>query len=169
MIQGTAQSNRGVKAQSLAMSNCTAMGTDASVLIEIGFMTNEYEAELMKTDAFCKEQGEQAAHGICDYLGVPFVAGGASGVVTPSQPAPTPSSKEVYRVRKYWNDAKSQLGAFSSLENAKKACKAGYSVFDSNGNKVYPVTNTTVVVQPNANTNNEIKDIQTWLNTAYGF
>jgi peptidoglycan hydrolase-like protein with peptidoglycan-binding domain len=26
-----------------------------------------------------------------------------------------------------------------------------------------------VVVQPNTNTNNEIKDIQTWLNTAYGF
>ena len=27
---------------------------------------------------------------------------------------------------------------FSSLENAKKACKNGYAVFDSNGKQVYP-------------------------------
>ena len=34
--------------------------------------------------------------------------------------------------------AKSQIGAFSSLENAKKACKAGYAVFDEKGNAVFP-------------------------------
>ena len=48
-----------------------------------------------------------------------------------------PSTKQLYRVRKSWADAKSQLGAYSSLENAKKACKVGYSVFDSNGKTVY--------------------------------
>ena len=51
----------------------------------------------------------------------------------------TPSTKQLYRVRKSWADAKSQLGAYSSLENAKKACKSGYSIFDSYGKKVYPV------------------------------
>lgn len=50
----------------------------------------------------------------------------------------TPTAKQLYRVRKTWSDAKSQIGAFSSLENAKKACKAGYAVFDSNGKQVYP-------------------------------
>ena len=50
----------------------------------------------------------------------------------------TPTPKQLYRVRKSWSDAKSQIGAFSSLENAKKACKAGYAVFDSNGKQVYP-------------------------------
>lgn len=50
----------------------------------------------------------------------------------------TSSPKQLYRVRKSWSDAKSQIGAFSSLENAKKACKAGYAVFDSNGKQVYP-------------------------------
>ena len=50
----------------------------------------------------------------------------------------TSSPKQLYRVRKSWSDAKSQIGAFSSLENAKKACKAGYAVFDSNGQQVYP-------------------------------
>ena len=44
----------------------------------------------------------------------------------------------LYRVRKIWADAKSQIGAFSSLENAKKVCKNGYAVFDSNGKQVYP-------------------------------
>ena len=50
---------------------------------------------------------------------------------------PIPATKQIYRVRKSWADAKSQLGAYSSLENAKKACKVGYSVFDSNGKAVY--------------------------------
>nr|DAU31378.1 MAG TPA: peptidoglycan hydrolase [Caudoviricetes sp.] len=49
-----------------------------------------------------------------------------------------PVAKQLYRVRKSWSDAKSQIGAFSSLENAKKACKNGYAVFDSNGKQVYP-------------------------------
>jgi hypothetical protein len=51
-------------------------------------------------------------------------------------PAPTPTS-DLYRVRKSWADAKSQIGAYKSLENAKKNCKEGYSVFDNNGNVVY--------------------------------
>ena len=55
-----------------------------------------------------------------------------------SSAASTPATKQLYRVRKSWSDAKSQIGAFSSLENAKKACKAGYAVFDSNGKQVYP-------------------------------
>ena len=53
--------------------------------------------------------------------------------------ASSPSTeKQLYRVRKSWSDVKSQIGAFSSLENAKKVCKAGYAVFDSNGKQVYP-------------------------------
>lgn len=54
-----------------------------------------------------------------------------------SSPA-TPSAKQIYRVRKSWSDAKSQIGAFSSLENAKRACKAGYYVFDEKGNALFP-------------------------------
>ena len=52
---------------------------------------------------------------------------------------PSNSVKALYRVRVSWNNAKSQIGAFSSLENAKKACKTGYFVFDANGKVVYPV------------------------------
>lgn len=52
--------------------------------------------------------------------------------------ATTPTTTQLYRVRKSWSDAKSQIGAFSSFENAKNACKSGYYVFDVNGNVVYP-------------------------------
>ncbi len=52
------------------------------------------------------------------------------------------NTTELYRVRKSWADADSQIGAYKSLDNAKKACKAGYSVFDSKGNVVYTVAAT---------------------------
>ncbi|RHT19196.1 N-acetylmuramoyl-L-alanine amidase [Clostridium sp. AM32-2] len=50
----------------------------------------------------------------------------------------TVTATGLYRVRKIWADAKSQKGAFKSLENAKKcaASNPGYSVFDANGNVV---------------------------------
>lgn len=49
----------------------------------------------------------------------------------------SPTTTSLYRVRKTWSDAKSQIGAFASLENAKKACISGYFVFDENGALVY--------------------------------
>ena len=73
LIQGTPQKNRGVKTQSLAMCNCNALGVKAAILVEIGFMTNKVESDLMKTDSFCREQAEEVAHGICDYLGVKYI------------------------------------------------------------------------------------------------
>jgi N-acetylmuramoyl-L-alanine amidase CwlA len=56
------------------------------------------------------------------------------------------SAKQIYRVRKSWSDAKSQIGAYSSLENAKKACKAGYYVFNANGKVVYPLKKSVDVI-----------------------
>ena len=54
---------------------------------------------------------------------------------------------ELYRVRKSWKDAASQIGAYKSLDNAKKVCKQGYFVFDSKGNVVYtPETKNTIKV-----------------------
>ena len=52
-------------------------------------------------------------------------------------------SKGLYRVRKSWSDSKSQVGAFSVLENAKRCADShkGYSVFDERGLLVYPRTN----------------------------
>ncbi len=62
--------------------------------------------------------------------------------VTTSQKEPVET--EMYRVRKSWADASSQIGAYTNLDNAKAACKTGYSVFDSRGNIIY--TSATIVV-----------------------
>lgn len=67
----------------------------------------------------------------------------------------TPVVEQLYRVRKSKDDAKSQVGAFSVLENAKEACDkagTGYHVFDNNFNIVYsykaPVTENKPVETP---------------------
>ena len=65
-----------------------------------------------------------------------------------NSPKPNPTTN-LYRVRKTWEDAKSQIGAFGDLNNAKAACKPGYTVFDSNGVKIYSVPdNNTNTVKP---------------------
>lgn len=72
IIQGTKQKDRGVKSNQFAMCSAGMMGVKGAVLVEIGFMTNKVEASLMKGEAFCKEQGEQVAQGVCEYLGVKY-------------------------------------------------------------------------------------------------
>lgn len=51
--------------------------------------------------------------------------------------ASTVTEIKMYRVRKSWDDADSQIGAFTILANAKKACKSGYFVYDNSGSVVY--------------------------------
>ena len=58
-----------------------------------------------------------------------------------SDPTPTvETAKKVYRLRKTWEDDKTQKGAYINLENAKSECDKypGYKVFDSQGRAVYP-------------------------------
>ena len=55
----------------------------------------------------------------------------------------TSTTTELYRIRKEWTDVKSQLGAYTSLENAKKAWKEGYKIFNAKGEVVYPTTTST--------------------------
>ena len=50
-------------------------------------------------------------------------------------------TKTLYRVRKTWANSFSQIGAYTNIDNAKRACdQAGkdYYVFDTNANIVYP-------------------------------
>lgn len=69
------------------------------------------------------------------------VANKLKPVATPvSTPAPKPSTN-LYRVRKTWADAGSQIGAFGMLDSAIALAKsnAGYEVYDGSGKQVYPV------------------------------
>lgn len=51
--------------------------------------------------------------------------------------APATNTDQIYRIRKTWADAKSQVGAYRNLASAKNQCPVGYSVFDNAGNVVY--------------------------------
>ena len=109
--------------------------TDAPACI---FETGSIKADISKLKESDK-YGKCIAQGICNYLGVAFKEQAPTQAQTPAK-APT-TSKRLYRVRKTWADSKSQIGAYSILENAKKTCDQhkGYSVFDENGKVVYPV------------------------------
>lgn len=126
LIKGTKQKNRGVKTQSLAMCNCSVMGTKASVLIECAFMTNKRESELMQSDAFCLECAEEAAKGFCNYVGIKYIASGATPTpqpTTPSQPAQKPSGS--YRVRITANTLNVRAGAGTSYKVNTTVKKGG--------------------------------------------
>lgn len=78
--------------------------------------------------------GEAITKGVCDFYGVSYRPedGDSSG-------SGEDVTKDMYRVRKAWEDAKTQIGAFTILENAKDMAdrSRGYFVFDSKGKKVY--------------------------------
>ena len=80
---------------------------------------------------------------------------GSSTAPAPEQPKPStpsqPAKNGLYRVRKEWSKPSTQVGAYSVLENAKKACDkagSGYSVFDESGNVVYPESKIEIVEPP---------------------
>ena len=108
------------------------------VYIEVGFHDNPEEAQWIIDHP--QEIAEAIARGLCNYHGIEYGAGESAPApekkpAQPQQPAQT--ATKWYRVRKSWDDAASQLGAFLQLEHAKLACPAGYSVFDDDGKVVY--------------------------------
>lgn len=62
---------------------------------------------------------------------------------------PQPSG-EIYRVRKSWSDAKSQVGAYVELNNAKAEANKykGYNVYNSKGEVIYSSGGSTPPPQP---------------------
>lgn len=133
LIQGTTQKNRGVKTANFAMCNAKKMGVPAAALVEMAFMTNEREAELMKTDTFLIEVAEEIAHGICDYLGVQYIPRGAE--ITPA-PAPTPVKPEEEEKSKFPYKVK----ITANVLNVRKGPGTNYSIVTSvRKNQVYTI------------------------------
>ena len=104
-----------------------------AVIVEVCFIDNATDVQIADTVEEQKRNGRIIAHGILKYYGISI---DNSKPEKPSTGVPS----NLYRVRKTWSDAKSQLGAYASLDNAKKNCPSGYSVFDSKGTKVYPIS-----------------------------
>lgn len=94
----------------------------------------------------------------------PEIAKEVNKQLKPAATTTAPAAKTLYRVRKSWKDAKSQIGAYADLDNAKAAAKkagAGYSVYDASGKKIYTVGAT-------AKTNYKVKVTTDYLNIRKG-
>lgn len=114
-----------------------AAGLTYYYILEHGFHTNKACTEWLLKDENLKLMAKKEAELIASFFNVKKEEP-KKEEVKPVTPAPAPTEKKYYRVRKSWADAKSQIGAYENLENAKKACKDGYFVYDWNGNQVYP-------------------------------
>ena len=80
-------------------------------------------------------------------------------------------SNSLYRVRKTWEDSKTQKGAYKILENAKKCADAnpGYTVFNADGKAVYsPSVETESAVAPASGVPFQVKIDITDLNIRTG-
>ena len=119
--------NRGAKQRTnlYVLSNTKA----PAILVECLFCDNKGDTDKYNPDIIARE-----------------IVEGILNITIPDA-APAPITTELYRVRKTWEDTKSQLGAFKELENAKAACEVGYTVFDWNGKAVYSNNPTPVVEQ----------------------
>lgn len=102
-------------------------------IVEHSFHTNFKSTKFLCDDNNLRLLAKKEAELIASYFNV-------QKTEEPKQETPKVEVQETkyYRVRKSWEDAKSQIGAYTNLDNAKKNCKDGYKVFDWNGNVVYP-------------------------------
>ena len=102
-----------------------------SFIVEHGFHDNVIECTFLNNLNNLKKMAEAEARVIAEYFG--YATGSSTSKVETK-------TEELYRVRKSWDDAKSQLGAYKVLANAKKQADAnpGYYVFNSAGKCIYP-------------------------------
>lgn len=99
----------------------------AGVILEHSFHTNTRAARWLLEDANLEKLAKAEAAAVASYFGVSET----------QEKTPSKTTEKLYRVRKSWEDAGSQVGAYKSLENAKKACKEGFIVYDWNGVAMY--------------------------------
>jgi hypothetical protein len=111
-----------------------------SYIIEHGFHDNIKECTFLIDDNNLKLLAEVKARVIAEYFGITAKIDESKG-------------EELYRVRKSWDNPKSQLGAYTVLSNAKRKADAhpGYYVYNSIGECVYPVADTPFMVRVKIN------------------
>lgn len=105
------------------------------VYVECEFHDNVQGAKWIMDNA--QVLGEAIARGVCTAEGRAYRPLDEAKPVLPPPKPPDPAVK-YFRVRTSWADAKSQIGAYVSLENARRAAAAAnpYKVYDSTGKQV---------------------------------
>lgn len=109
------------------LNGARLVGTPGLIL-EHSFHTNTRATQWLLDDTNLKKLAQVEAAAIAAWFGVD----------KPESPSEPTTAAKYYRVRKSWEDATSQRGAYLKLENAKANCPDGYTVFDWNGQAVYP-------------------------------
>lgn len=127
---GTSINDRKVKEGNFAVLRNTVMD---AVLIEHEFYTNLDAVKKLKDSNFRKLCAKHIAKGVLSFVGLEYKE------KTEAKPVERPMNSEIYRVRKVWEDSKSQMGAYSNLDNAiLLADQLALNVYDSKGTQVYP-------------------------------
>jgi len=130
MSRLTGLRNRGAKQADFHMIRETK-STIPSVLCEGGFMDSTIDEPVIISERGQKAYAQAVANVCISYLNLQ-----KKTASPPSVPAAS-----LYRIRKSADDASSQIGAYSSLDSAKKIAdenKAqGYKVYDMSGNLIY--------------------------------
>lgn len=119
---------KGNRSAPLQVSNFYVLRNTAApaVLMEYGFMDSRVDAPIILDPAYSRKVAFATMEGIAKVAGL-----------KKADIPPAPDPGHMYRVRRSWADAASQIGAFEVLENAKNACKSGYTVYDETGKAVY--------------------------------
>lgn len=102
-----------------------AVGTPGLIL-EHGFHTNTRSTKWLMVDSNLDKLAKAEAKVVAEWFGM-----------EKTEEKPTAEPEHWYRIRKTWEDAKSQIAAYKNKDSAIYACPVGYSVFDWNGNVVY--------------------------------
>lgn len=96
------------------------------LILEHSFHTNTRSTKWLMVDDNLQALAEAEAKIIADHFGV-----------KKPEDKPAEEPEHWYRVRKSWDNAESQVGAYKDLEYAKEGCPEEHSVFDWNGNCVF--------------------------------
>lgn len=123
--------DRGLKKADFHMLRASNM---EAVLIEVGFMDSTTDIVAIRDDAKLKAVGYAIGEGIAEFLGLKL-----KPIAQPTPELIKPTG-ELFRVRKTWEDIKSQIGAYSVLDSAISLAKErGYNIYNSKGVLVYPL------------------------------
>ena len=133
LVKNTGMKGRGIKKCDFYVINQDKI---PAVLVEGGFMDGREDYKIITSDKGQTAYAKAVAEGLIDFLNLKKKKKVSA---TKKPAATTATTSEIYRVRKTWKDAESQIGAFKSLTSAKELAdeNPGFEVYDSKGKVVY--------------------------------
>ena len=102
------------------------------IILEHSFHTNAKAAAWLLKESNLQAMAAAEAAALAKYYGMEKSQAAGS-----QEPEKQPEAATWYRVRKSWEDAASQIGAYRVKDNAIKNCPDGYTVYGDKGEVIY--------------------------------